>query len=162
MSEVIDCSPCNLDSSLCFIKHSISHDAYKLNKRSDNTHLWCTPFPNWNQPVVPCPVVMVASWPAYWFLSRQVRWSGIPISLRIFHSLDQSIEQKWIFFLKLSHFYSDPVDVINLISISSAFSKSSLNIWKFMVMYCWSQGHVLAWRILSITLLACEMSAIAY
>ena len=28
-----------------------------------------------------------ASWPAYRFLKRQVRWSGIPISFRIFHSL---------------------------------------------------------------------------
>ena len=36
-------------------------------------------------------------------------------------------------FLKLSHFFNDPVDVGNLISGSSAFSKSSLNIWKFMV-----------------------------
>ena len=34
--------------------------------------------------VVPCPVLTVASWPAYRFLRRQVRWSGIPISLRIF------------------------------------------------------------------------------
>ena len=32
------------------------------------------------------PVLTVASWPAYIFLRRQVRWSGIPISLRIFHS----------------------------------------------------------------------------
>ena len=36
-------------------------------------------------------------------------------------------------FLELSCFFSDPVDVDNLISGSSAFSKSSLNIWKFMV-----------------------------
>ena len=36
-------------------------------------------------------------------------------------------------FLKLSCFFSDPADVGNLISGSSAFSKSSLNIWKFMV-----------------------------
>ena len=36
-------------------------------------------------------------------------------------------------FLKLSCFFNDPVDVGNLISDSSAFSKSSLNIWKFMV-----------------------------
>ena len=36
-------------------------------------------------------------------------------------------------FLELSFFFSDPVDVGNLISGSSAFSKSSLNIWKFMV-----------------------------
>ena len=35
-------------------------------------------------------------------------------------------------FLELSCFFDDPVDVSNLISGSSAFSKSSLNIWKFM------------------------------
>ena len=60
-------------------------------------------------------------------------------------------------FLELSCFFDDPTDVGNLISGSSAFSKSSLNIWKFMV-------HVLLklglGRILSITLLACEMSTI--
>ena len=59
-------------------------------------------------------------------------------------------------FLELSCFFDDPVDIGNLISGSSAFSKSSLNIWKFM--YFWS----LAWRILSITLLVCEMSAIVW
>ena len=63
------------------------YSAYKLNKHSDNMQPWCTPFPIWNQSVVPCPVLTVASWPAYRFLRRQVRWSGIPISLRIFHSL---------------------------------------------------------------------------
>ena len=36
-------------------------------------------------------------------------------------------------FLELSCFFNDPTDVANLISGSSAFSKSSLNIWKFMV-----------------------------
>ena len=36
-------------------------------------------------------------------------------------------------FLALSCFFDDPMDVGNLISGSSAFSKSSLNIWKFMV-----------------------------
>ena len=36
-------------------------------------------------------------------------------------------------FLELSCFFSDPTDVGNLISGSSAFSKSRLNIWKFMV-----------------------------
>ena len=62
------------------------------------------------------------------------------------------------FFLKFSCFIDDPMDVGNLISGSSAFSKSSLNIWKFTV-------HALlklAWRILSITLLACEMSVIVW
>ena len=36
-------------------------------------------------------------------------------------------------FLELSCFFDDPADVDNLISGSSAFSKSSLNIWKFTV-----------------------------
>ena len=36
-------------------------------------------------------------------------------------------------FLELSCFYYDPVDIGNLISGSSAFSKSSMNIWKFLV-----------------------------
>ena len=36
-------------------------------------------------------------------------------------------------FLELSSFFDDPADVGNLISGSSAFSKSSLNIWKFTV-----------------------------
>ena len=36
-------------------------------------------------------------------------------------------------FLELSCFFDDPMDVGNLISGSSAFSKTSLNIWKFTV-----------------------------
>ena len=36
-------------------------------------------------------------------------------------------------FLELLYFFNDPTDVGNLISCSPAFSKSSLNIWKFMV-----------------------------
>ena len=36
-------------------------------------------------------------------------------------------------FLELSYCFSDPVDIDNLISVSSTFSKRSLNIWKFMV-----------------------------
>ena len=62
-------------------------------------------------------------------------------------------------FLELICFFNDPTDVGNLISGSSAFSKTSLNIRKFTV-------HILlkslAWRILSFTLLACEMSAIVW
>ena len=63
--------------------HFHFHSAYKLNKRSDNMEAWHTPFLIWNH--VPCPVLNVASWPSYRFLRRQVRWSGIPISWRIFH-----------------------------------------------------------------------------
>ena len=60
------------------------YSTYKLNKQGNNIQPWRTPFPIWNQSVVPCPVVTVASWTAYRFLKRQVRRSGIPISLRIF------------------------------------------------------------------------------
>ena len=63
------------------------YSAYKLNKQGDNIQPWRTPFPIWNQCVVPCPVLTVASWPAYRCLERQVKWSSIPISFRIFHSL---------------------------------------------------------------------------
>ena len=44
------------------------------------------------EPVVPCLVLIVASWPTYRFLKMQVRWSGIPISFRIFHSLFWSMQ----------------------------------------------------------------------
>ena len=71
------------------------YSAYKLNKQGDNIQLWHNPFPIWNQSVVPCPVLTVASWPAYRFLRRQVRWSGIPISWRIFHSLLWSTQRFW-------------------------------------------------------------------
>ena len=47
------------------------YSAYKLNKQGDNIY---TPFLIWNLSVVPCPVLTVASWPAYRFLKRQVRW----------------------------------------------------------------------------------------
>ena len=51
------------------------YSAYKLNKQGDNIQPWRTRFPIWNQSVVPCPVLTVASWPAYRFLKRQVRCS---------------------------------------------------------------------------------------
>ena len=74
------------------LKFRMMYSAYKLNKQGDNIQPWCTPFPIWNQSVVPCPVLTVAS--AYRFLRRQVRWSGIPFSWRIFHSLLWSTQSK--------------------------------------------------------------------
>ena len=46
------------------------YSAYKLIKQGDNTQPCCTPFPIWNQFVVPCPVLTVASWPAYRFFQE--------------------------------------------------------------------------------------------
>ena len=73
--------PVCASTSLAF--HMI-YTAYKLNRQGDNLQPWCICFPIWNQSVVPCLVLTVAPWPAYRFLKRQVRWSGISISLRIF------------------------------------------------------------------------------
>ena len=50
------------------------------NTQGDNIQPWSTPFPILKQSIVPCPVLTAASWPAYRFLRRQVRWSGIPVS----------------------------------------------------------------------------------
>ena len=61
-------------------------------------------------------------------------------------------------FLELSCFFHDPADVGNLMSGSFAFSKTSLNIWKFTV-------HILLKPSLENfehTLLACEMSVVEW
>ena len=73
--------PAYTSSSPAFL---MMYFAYKLNKQGDSIQPWRTPFPSWNQSVIPCMVLTVASWPAYRFLNRQVRWSGIPISWWIF------------------------------------------------------------------------------
>ena len=71
-----------------------------------------------------------------------MRWSGIIIFLRIFpqfvvihtvKSFGVVNEAVVDIFLEFACFFYDPTDVGNLISGSSAFSKSSWNIWKFMV-----------------------------
>ena len=119
------------------------YSAYKLNKQDENILTWRTPFSILYQFIASCLVLTVASWRANRFLRRQIRWSGILISLRIFHSLLWPTQSKALayivnkaevdVFLELSCFFDDPTDVGILVSGSSAFSKSSLNIWKFTV-----------------------------
>ena len=119
----------------------IMNSEEKLNKQGDNIQPWRIPFPIWNQSIVPCLVLIVASWSAFRFLRRQVRWCGIPISLRIFQFVViPTVKGFGIVnkagvdaFLELSCFFYDPADVGSLISGFSACSKSSMNIWKFMV-----------------------------
>ena len=125
-------------SSLAF---HMMYSAHKLNKQSDNIQPWHTPFLIWNQSVVPCSVLAVTSLPAFRFLRKQIIWSDIPISSRSFQfvvidtvkGFGIVTEAEVDVFLELSCFFCDPTDVGNLISGSSAFSKSSLNIWKFSV-----------------------------
>ena len=77
----------------------------KLNKQGDSIQHWHIPFPIWNQSVVPCLVLTIASWSAYRFLRRQVRWSSIAISWRIFHSLLWSPHSKALAYLMKQIFF---------------------------------------------------------
>ena len=56
------------------------YSAYELTKQGDNVQPWYTPFPIWNQSVVPCPVLIITSWPAYRFLRYDL--SQIPYDIQ--------------------------------------------------------------------------------
>ena len=115
------------------------YSACKLNKQGDNIQPLHTPFPIWNQSVVPCPILTVASWPEYRFLRRLE--GGLVFPSFEFsvccdpHSKGFSVvnEAEVDVFLEFLCFLYDPTNVGNLIAGSSAFSKSSLYIWKFLI-----------------------------
>ena len=141
------------------------YSAYNLDNQVDDIQHWHTTFPILNQSIVLCPVLTVASWPAYKFLRRKVRWSDIHISLRIFHSLlyshkDFSIvnEAEVNTFLELPCFLHNPMNVGNLISVPLTLQNTACTCRISQFMCWWS----LAWRILSITLLTREVSAIVW
>ena len=96
-------------------------------------------FQFWTSLLFPCKVLTIVFCPASRFLKRQVKWSDIPICLRIFqfvviHPVNSfSVDNEADVFLEFPCFFNDPVDVGSFISGSSAFSKTSLNIWKFTV-----------------------------
>ena len=75
--------PACISSSLAF---HMRYYAYKLNKRGNKIQPWRSSFPIWNKSIVLYLILTVPSWPAYRLLRRQVKWSGIPVSLRISHS----------------------------------------------------------------------------
>ena len=159
----------NLDSTLEFIQSSISHDisAYKLNKQGYNIQPWHTPFSILSQSIVPCKVLTLASWSTYRFLRRQVRWSGIS---HLFKNLPQFVVIHTVkgfgivnkaekdVFLELSCFTMIQRMLAIWPLVPLPFRKPAWTSGSSWFMYCWS----MAWRILSITLLACEMSAIVW
>ena len=111
------------------------YPAYKLNKQGDNIQPWHNLFPIWNQSVVPCPVLLL--------LDLHTDFSGSKSGGLVFPSPEEFFticcdphtrqrlgiinKAEVDVFLELSCFFYDPADVGNLISGSSAFSKSSLN-----------------------------------
>ena len=118
------------------------YSAYKLNKQGYNIQPWHVPFSILSQSIVPCKFLTVASWPAYRFLRRQVRWSGISHLFKNFpwfvvtHTVKEFniVNEAGVnVSLEFPCFFYDPTDVHNLISGSSAFCQFSLYIWKFLV-----------------------------
>ena len=113
----------------------------KLNKWDDNIWPWQTPFSILNQSILPCLVLTVASWPAHRFLRRQVRWSGIPICLRIvrfvlihtvkgFSRVNKAEVDVFLEFLCFSY------DPVNGLVVFPTFFSLSLN---FAIMSSWSE-----------------------
>ena len=114
------------------------YSSYKLNKQGDNIQPWRTPCQIWN----PCSSMPSSNccfltciqisqeagkvvWYSYHFPQFVVIYTVK--GLGVVNKAEVDI------FLELSCFFDDPTSVGNLISGSSAFSKSSLNIWKFMI-----------------------------
>ena len=141
------------------------YSAYKLNKQGDNIQPQCTPFPIWNQSIVPC--VVLTCFLTCIYVSQevdQVIWYA-----HLFQNFPQFIVIHTIegfavvnkaeidIFLELFCFFNDPANVDIIWSlVPLPFLKPAWTSGISQFMYYWS----LAWRILSITLPACEMSAI--
>ena len=118
------------------------YSAYKLNEQGDDIQPCHTSFPFWNESVV------LLSGSNYSFLTHiqisqetgKVVWyaylfKNFPLFVVIHTRKGFGIvsEAEVNVSLELSCFFCDPMDVGSLISGISAFSKSSLNTWKFMV-----------------------------
>ena len=120
----------------------MTHSAYKLNKQGDNTQPWCMPFPirkqvccsmsSSNCCFLTCIQISQEAGQVVWYshLLKNFPQFVVIHTVKGFGIVNKA---EVAAFLELTCFLDDPTDVGNLISGSSAFSKHSLNIWKFMV-----------------------------
>ena len=83
------------------------YSAYKLNKQSDNIQPWRTPFPIWNQSVVPCPVLTVTNQllSPFWFCASWFCDFRMPFLLKCNQKLPIPSQMTCLFliFLHLSY-----------------------------------------------------------
>ena len=102
---------------------------------------WHTPFPIWNQSVVSCSVltcfltciqISPKAGQVVWYSHLLKNFPQCVVNHTV-KSIDIVNKAEIDIFLEFSCFFGDPTDVGNLIYDSYAFSKFSLNIWKFVV-----------------------------
>ena len=142
VSEVIDISPCNLDSSLCFIQPSVSQWCTRHISSISRVTIYSFDilFPNL-EPVfcsmsrsnccfLSCIEMSQEAGQAVWYFHLFKNFPQFVVihTVKGFGAVSKA---KVDVFLELSCFFHDPADVGNLISGSSAFSKTSLNIREF-------------------------------
>ena len=128
--------PAHVSSSPAFL---MMYSVYKLNKQGDNIQPWHTPFhcrtsllfhSGSNCCFLTCIQISQEEGQAVWYSHLFQNF----LQCTVIHTVkDLGTVNKAGVFLELFCFFDDPTDAGNLISGSSAFSKSSLNIWKFIV-----------------------------
>ena len=136
--------PACVSSSLAFC---MMYSVYKANKQCNNIQPWHTAFPILNQSVVQCKFLALASWPAYRFLRRQVRWFGCSHHLQWFWSPPPQINLDSIW---KSRDITLPTKV-NLVKASYGFSSSHVWMWELdyketWALKNWCFGTVWCWR----------------
>ena len=117
------------------------YSAYELNQQSDNIQPCCTPFPILNQSVVPCLVLTVAltciqvsqeTGKMVWYSHLSKNFLQFVV-IHIVKGFSVVNEAEVDVFLEFSCFLYNLMNVSNLVCVSSAFSKLSLYLWKFLV-----------------------------
>ena len=148
-------------SSLVFCR---MYSTWKLNKQSDNIKLWHTPFPNWNKSIfmlgsnccfLTCIQTSQEASRVAWYSHLMKNFPQF-IVIHTVKGFSIINEAEVDISLEFCSFLYDPMDIGNLISGFSAFLNPAYTSGSSWFTYCWR----LAWRILSITLLTCEMSII--
>ena len=116
------------------------YSAYKLNKQGDNIQLWRIPFLIWDMSssnccFLTCIHISQEAGKVVWYSHLFQNFPQFVV-IHTFNGFGIVNKAEIDVFLELFCFFDDPADVGNLISGSSAFSKTSLNTWKFMVHVC--------------------------